>query len=364
MSDMALGIAAVLSLLLAAGCDSQTAGDGAEDGGAADTDGDTDTDTDSETETETESDSETDTWPVFDSDCYTETVNGLEIPWCRVSGGSFRMGCDAGRYRQGDDWRCPEDAQPPHEVVLSPYEMMQTEVSTGMYRACIEDGACDDPAHYVGYDEVNTPQCNMDRAATYDFPFGFDEHPMNCVDWHGAKAFCEWIGAALPTEAQWEHAAAGEHDGMNGDDWLLPFHPLVPQDTGGWWGCTHANYFDFGTGVCFLYDTVPVGSLEATSWGLHDSAGNVAEWCHDWYAGEYYYASESYGPDPTGPYAGERRLIRGGAWYTWHSQDYPNYKSILVSLRESFPPALSDCFDLNGVYYFSYFGIRCARQSE
>jgi formylglycine-generating enzyme required for sulfatase activity len=124
-----------------------------------------------------------------------------------------------------------------------------------------------------------------------------DLHPVIWVSWEEAKAYCEHYGLALPTEAQWEYAARG------------PSGRKFP------WGnqsndekcCNKENRGPGGT-------TFPVGSFpEGASWcGALDMAGNVLEWCADWYDEKYY--ADSPHDDPTGPESGEYRTLRGGAW--------------------------------------------------
>ncbi len=106
----------------------------------------------------------------------------------------------------------------------------------------------------------------------------------------------------LPTEAEWEHACrAGT---------TTPFHfgETISTD--------QANYngnHTYGKGTKGVYrkKTTPVGSFPANAWGLHDMAGNVWDWCQDWY-GAYPKEDEK---DPVGGIGGDARVLRGGSWY-------------------------------------------------
>jgi len=108
---------------------------------------------------------------------------------------------------------------------------------------------------------------------------------------------CNWSanGYRLPTEAEWEKAARGEAAG-----WRTPWSDIDEIDA------SRANYGNYYGG------TTPVGNFAPNGVGLYDMAGNVWEWCWDWY-GETSYAS-SPGSDPRGPASGTGRVLRGGSW--------------------------------------------------
>jgi formylglycine-generating enzyme required for sulfatase activity len=136
-----------------------------------------------------------------------------------------------------------------------------------------------------------------------------DDHPVTCVSWSDAKAFCDWLGGRtgmvvrLPTEAEWEYACrAGTTTAFHYGDSLGP---------------DQANFngnFPYGGAPKGAYrqKTVPVGSFAANAWGLHDMHGNLWEWCADWYDSGYYErAPLEY---PAGPDDGTSRVLRGGSW--------------------------------------------------
>lgn len=122
-------------------------------------------------------------------------------------------------------------------------------------------------------------------------------HPVVCVSFHDALAYCEHYGLGLPTEAQWEYAARGPESRRYpwGDEW--DEKRCCHYDNRGPGGWAHA-----------------VGSFPAgASWcGALDMAGNVYEWCLDYYDEGYYAVSPV--DDPPGPAEGARRVVRGGAW--------------------------------------------------
>ncbi len=130
---------------------------------------------------------------------------------------------------------------------------------------------------------------------------GYGEHPVIYVTWYGAKAFADWIGGSLPTEAQWEYAArAGT---------------TTP------WATATGTESDLGDYAWYMANNTPegtkaVGQKNANSWGLYDMHGNVFEWCLDLWDGSSYPAGTTESSpqiDPLG-LKGSYRLIRGGGY--------------------------------------------------
>jgi formylglycine-generating enzyme required for sulfatase activity len=207
--------------------------------------------------------------------CYPNCPVGdmVEIP-----AGKFMMGCNS-----AVDTECYSDESPYHEVNLSAFKIDKYEVTAGQYKACVDAGKC------MAADTGGS--CNYGSS-------GRDLHPINCVDWTQANAYCQWAGKRLPTEAEWEKAARGT-DGRK--------YP---------WGntgldCDHAV---MSVSPCSNSSTQPVGSkpLGASPYGAEDMIGNVWEWASDWYSSSYY--SSSPANDPQGPASGTYRVVRGGSW--------------------------------------------------
>jgi formylglycine-generating enzyme required for sulfatase activity len=226
-----------------------------------------------------------------------------------VPGGTFSMGSAAG---EGDDRERPRT-----RVTLDPYCIDRTEVTVGMYQQCVQSGPCA-PApptvqarFFRRADIASWSQfCNAERNDRL-------EHPINCVDWEQADAYCRWSGGRLPTEAEWEYAARGS-DGRR-----YPWGNARP-------GPTRLNALGgeglpgfAALGLTFqqkMYDgddgwlaTAPVGSYPsgATRSGVVDLAGNVSEWTSDWY-GPYAGRAAS---NPQGASPSELRVTRGGGWF-------------------------------------------------
>ena len=122
---------------------------------------------------------------------------------------------------------------------------------------------------------------------------GYAKHPVVGVTWYGASAYAKWIGKRLPSEAEREVAASGGNE-----------HFIYP--TGNEIERTQANFFSS--------DTTAVMSYPPNSFGLYDMAGNVYDWCQDWYAYNYYDTSALEPYNPAGPPQGVYRVLRGGCW--------------------------------------------------
>jgi formylglycine-generating enzyme required for sulfatase activity len=154
-----------------------------------------------------------------------------------------------------------------------------------------------------------------------------DNHPVIGVTWIETEAYSNHYGLSLPTEAQWEYAARGPQARQYpwGNEW-------DPKKC--------CNWSNRGPGD----KTFPVGSFPpGASWcGALDMAGNVFQWCQDWYSDAYY--ANSPDADPSGPDNGEARVQRGGSWYG----DSSTCRS---AGRSSNDPT----------YRFNDFGFRCSR---
>ncbi|OPZ88271.1 MAG: Serine/threonine-protein kinase pkn1 [bacterium ADurb.Bin429] len=170
-------------------------------------------------------------------------------------------------------------------------------------------------AYYIYITEVTVAQYRKFCTATKhampkEPPWKWqDNQPIVNVSWNDAKAYADWAGASLPTEAQWEKAARGT-DGRVfpwGDKWDAA-------------RCANKSnsYDEYGNYI----GPKSVASFKAgaSPYGIEDMAGNTCEWCADWYGKDYYKIAPL--KNPTGPKTGEKRILRGGSWNNNGPVDY------------------------------------------
>jgi formylglycine-generating enzyme required for sulfatase activity len=219
-----------------------------------------------------------------------------------VRGGTYTVGSNSGE----------DDERPARRVVLDPFYLDEREVTNA------------DFARFVA-ETGHRPEGAWQRFASP----GRANHPAVAVTWNDATAYAAWAGKRLPTEAEWEAAARGGLEGRifpNGDE-------IGPDEA------------TFGS--LFSHDprTTPAGSLRPNGYGLYDMAGNVWEWCSDFYAPDAYLRGQLRAPK--GPESGSARVARGGSWND-------KAQALRVSNRLEMTPTLSG----------PVFGFRCARSVE
>ncbi len=197
-------------------------------------------------------------WPV------SITQKGAKM--VLIPAGTFIMGSERGF----------DNEKPVHDVTLDAFYMDVYEVNNMLYKACIEAGGC---------------QLSESTGEVHYTNSKYVDHPIVFIDWEQAKTYCEWRGARLPTEAEWEYAARGT------DGRTYPWGEGIDK--------TFANYNQY------VGDTIAVGSYEKgkSPFGIYNMAGNVWEWVSDWY--------DAY-PGNTisnSEYGRTYKVVRGGSQY-------------------------------------------------
>ena len=209
-------------------------------------------------------------------------------PMALVRAGAFEMGSNDG----------DADEKPVHTVMVDEFYMDVYEVTNGQYAVCADLGICDSITDTTAFESSYT------RSIYYGNP-EFADYPAIYANWDEAQKFCEWRGARLPTEAEWEKAARGALEGKTypwGDE------SPVCED-----GARNGARFDDG-GACNNSDTERVGTYKPNAYGLYDMVWNVSEWVSDIYDENYY--ANSPADNPQGPEGDRFAVVRGGAWNT------------------------------------------------
>ncbi|HVU07945.1 MAG TPA: SUMF1/EgtB/PvdO family nonheme iron enzyme [Verrucomicrobiae bacterium] len=163
----------------------------------------------------------------------------------------------------------------------------------------------------------------------YQVDHGFERHPVVHVTWFGAEAYCRWAKLRLPTEIEWEKAARGT------DARLFP-----------WGDKWHDNHLRWNRGD--RKESEPTAPVDAFSegrspYGIFQMAGNVAEWCEDWFQPDAYthHALGNRRPPPSG----NEKVLRGGTCVQWHKLKFR------CAMRQSSTPTFTN---------MDFTGIRCA----
>ena len=247
----------------------------------------------------------------------------------------------------------PADGETPvHDVRLHPFSMDATAVTNAQFATFVKDTGHVTEAEHFGVsavfhlavtsrrDVVNhaagTPWWLAVRGADWRHPEGpgsevsrRQNHPVVHVSWFDAQAYAAWAGKRLPTEAEWEHASRGGLTGARyawGDD-------LTPR---GRWMCNiwQGTFPTMNTVEDGHLTTAPVKAFAPNGYGIFGTAGNVWEWCADWFSPDTYAADATDPTDPRGPETGEQRVMRGGS-YLCHESYCNRYR---VAARSSNTP--------------------------
>ena len=298
-----------------------------------------------------------------DASATTGSIEMRDVP-----AGTFIMG----NSRRGDDLDYGHaDELPTHTVTLSAYQIGKYEVTNrqmcdvlnwALGRGYLKNSNGD---AYAGGDVyasgqrllvVSSSYCDVaysggaftwkSRTGSGGTLYSMQNHPVTCVTWYGCVAFCNWLsekegrtpcynlstwaliipypnGYRLPTEAEWERAAAWDgskhwiysfvSDTLTGDNRCNYYngHYVNPLGLTGYPYTSPVGWFN-GLNVSPNGNVQTVDSPSPSPVGAYDMSGNVWEWCHDWYNSSYYSGGAM--TNPTGPGSGSYRVLRGGGW--------------------------------------------------
>ena len=211
--------------------------------------------------------------------------NSLGMKLVRIPAGEFVMGSPSTEAH-----RAPNEGPPRRVAIPRPFYLGAHLVTFGEYRVFVQaTGNSSDTAKGKGADWRDPGWRQTDA------------HPVACLSWHDARAFCDWLSEKedrkyrLPTEAEWEYACrAGSATTYSfGDD-------PARLDEYAWFAGNSEG------------QAHPVGRLKPNAWGLYDMHGNLFQWCDDWYD------PHLFGPRPGAekqePRNGTTRVQRGGSW--------------------------------------------------
>ncbi len=217
-----------------------------------------------------------------------------------VEGGTFTMGCKAGR-----DEDCYDSEKPAHSVTLSGYHIGKYEVTVKEYLAFAEETNSNYPIWLEKGNKFNVETGTDDEYKKSGYSRNAGNLPITGVSWYNAVAYCRWISQKtgntyrLPTEAEWEFAARGGNSSLN----YLYSGSNTAADVAWYQGNSDHKVHS-------------VGTKKPNELGIYDMSGNVWEWCADHWHDNYNNAPEDGSAwVDSGAIDKGRRVVRGGSWY-------------------------------------------------
>jgi formylglycine-generating enzyme required for sulfatase activity len=215
-----------------------------------------------------------------------ETLIPMDSSLVFVKGGTFKMGSKTGE----------EDELPVHKVKLSDFYIGKYEVTNGEFVVFLNEkgNQYEDHALWIKPEgKWRNLKCRIyEKDSAFFVEKGYEQYPVNFVNWYGANEYCKWKGGRLPTEAEWEYAAIGGKDAKRG----IP----LPVEEKAWYSVNSNNKIH------------KVGTKKPNVLGIYDMQGSLWEWCADWYDAKYYELSDR--KNPLNKMKSDYRVIRGGSW--------------------------------------------------
>lgn len=244
-----------------------------------------------------------------------------------IPGGTFAMGSPAGR---GDP-----DEHPRHPVRVGSFYLGRCLVTNAQFARFLTASAPGPrPFASLRGASVRPTEISLVEGRYLPTP-GFEDHPVLGVSWEGAQAYCAWAGLRLPTEAEWEYAAAG---GLASSRY--PWGDAPPEGRS-----TYGREWPDGRSPA---PTTRVGSHAPNGFGLYDMVGNATQWTSSAYA-SYPYVTSDGREEPGSSRHGLLRVARGGGWHA-------DADGLRLARRLAYPPRSTGS-------YFRATGFRCAKSA-
>ena len=260
-----------------------------------------------------------------------------------IPGGMFLLGADPGEPFVFDNEKWA------HPVEVAPFRIASTPVTNAEFQAFVDDGgyrrrelwsrrgwdwrrraAVEQPAFWQRGRDGGWYERRFDVIGPLE-PW----HPVVCVNWYEAEAYCRWARRRLPTEAEWEMAATAEpaanRAGISGRKRRFPWGDEPPT-------AAHAS-LDYHAG-----GTVDVRALADgdSAFGCRQMIGNVWEWTADTFLPYPGFVADPY-KEYSQPYFGEKKVLRGGAWTTRARLIRPTYRNFFKAHRRNIFAGLRTC---------------------
>lgn len=250
-----------------------------------------------------------------------QTIESDTASMVLVEEGFFKMGASAADllaecegFREGCQEAWFTSAEPAHTLHLDNFYIDVFEVTNEAFVEFLNDlGEVEAGCFGQSCISLDASAVVQSETAVFSAPDTMLTNPVTGVSWYGAQAYCDWRGARLPTEAEWEKAASWNP--ADNEQRLYPWGNAFDETAVNFCdqNCTEdqANpQVDDGFAA-----TAPVGSFEAgrSGVGAYDMGGNVWEWVADWFNPTFY--GESPTVNPFGPREGMEKVVRGGSWY-------------------------------------------------